>query len=568
MGFRFRQRIKVFPGVHINLTAKGVSSVSLGGPGATINVGKKMRVTATAGLPGTGLSYRQVVHPGSSTLGRRHLENESSVVETQLEQVRDSSEPSGLDVLSYSAAEWSESSMDELQNIIFEAHQQHNLLETELSELRTQVQEAEQSFERRNKWYRRLFQRRALDEAASNLANLRNELSDATQAVTDQGVAIDWTLPERLKHLFQVFVISMRKLSQQSPSIWRIGGSTQIDRIRERTSYNTLHDREPASLTFECPPFMPTRPGEPYAQVPCLKAANGFALYFFPSFVAVVRGSEFGLIRPTSLIIDMEWTDFVETEVPPGARVTGQTWRYVNKDGSPDRRYSDNPSVPIVTYEQLRLTSEHAFNEVFLFTDGSVNFSSWVEICDWFDNAEKRKELESLPQTSVVWQLRKEDDACYITAPYKGEELIGFGITHKDANLWVCLSVSHLGVELQPGTNIRYWLDDEPLVVGALSTSRKVSKESAAHRAWPQDSDYPELAPFKRLASARELFISVETDGKPILQLRVALSGVAGILGSIIPSVAHEGGISFIANEAQKATATACRDATVSSVGG
>jgi hypothetical protein len=535
MGFRFRQRIKIFPGVHVNLTANGMSSISIGGRGATINVGKKMRVTATAGLPGTGLSYRQVVHPGSSMPDKQNLEKESSVVERQLEPVSRLPEPSGPQELSYSTASWGESSMEELQSLIFEAHQQRLSLDAELLELRAQVREAERGFERMNKWYRRIFQRVAIDEAASNLAKLRDDLNDAAQAVTDQGVAIDWTLPERLKHLFQVFVISMRKLSQQSQSIWRIGGSTQIDRIRERTSYNTLHDREPASLTFECPPFMPTRLGEPYAQVPCLKAANGFALYFFPSFVAVVRGSEFGLIRPTSLVIDMEWTDFVETEVPPGARVTGHTWRYVNKDGSPDRRYSANPSVPIVTYERLRLTSEHAFDEVFLFTDGSVNFSSWVDICEWFDDAEKRKELEALPQTSVVWQLRKEDDAYYITAPYKGEELIGFGITHKDANLWVCLSVSHLGVELQPGTTIRYWLDDEPLVVGSLSTSSRVSEDSAANRAWPQDSDYPEPAPFKRLATARELFISVETDDKPILQLRVALSGVAEFLASIIP---------------------------------
>ena len=56
MGFRFRKSIKVVPGVRINLTKKGVSSVSVGKRGATVNVGKK-GTRGTVGIPGSGLSY-------------------------------------------------------------------------------------------------------------------------------------------------------------------------------------------------------------------------------------------------------------------------------------------------------------------------------------------------------------------------------------------------------------------------------------------------------------------------------------------------------------------------------
>jgi len=59
--------------------------------------------------------------------------------------------------------------MEELQSLIFEAHQQRLSLDAELLELRAQVREAERGFERMNKWYRRIFQRVAIDEAASNL---------------------------------------------------------------------------------------------------------------------------------------------------------------------------------------------------------------------------------------------------------------------------------------------------------------------------------------------------------------------------------------------------------------
>lgn len=56
MGLRFQKRIPIFPGVWLNLSKTGIS-FSLGGRGATMNVGTRSR-TFTLGIPGTGLSYR------------------------------------------------------------------------------------------------------------------------------------------------------------------------------------------------------------------------------------------------------------------------------------------------------------------------------------------------------------------------------------------------------------------------------------------------------------------------------------------------------------------------------
>lgn len=56
MAFRFRKSIKIAPGIRINLTKKGVSSVSVGKRGATMNIGKK-GTRGTVGIPNSGLSY-------------------------------------------------------------------------------------------------------------------------------------------------------------------------------------------------------------------------------------------------------------------------------------------------------------------------------------------------------------------------------------------------------------------------------------------------------------------------------------------------------------------------------
>lgn len=57
MALRFQKRIKIAPGLRVNVSKGGVST-SIGKPGATVNIGKK-GVQGTVGVPGTGLSYRR-----------------------------------------------------------------------------------------------------------------------------------------------------------------------------------------------------------------------------------------------------------------------------------------------------------------------------------------------------------------------------------------------------------------------------------------------------------------------------------------------------------------------------
>ncbi len=55
MGFRFYRRVRLFPGVSVNLSRSG-PSLSVGVRGAHVTVGKR-GVTRTVGLPGTRVFY-------------------------------------------------------------------------------------------------------------------------------------------------------------------------------------------------------------------------------------------------------------------------------------------------------------------------------------------------------------------------------------------------------------------------------------------------------------------------------------------------------------------------------
>ena len=66
-GLRFQKRVSVLPGVRVNLSKSGASA-SLGPRGADVNIGPH-GVTTDAGIPGTGISYRQKVGKGRGLMG-------------------------------------------------------------------------------------------------------------------------------------------------------------------------------------------------------------------------------------------------------------------------------------------------------------------------------------------------------------------------------------------------------------------------------------------------------------------------------------------------------------------
>ena len=67
MGLRFRKIFSILPGVRLNVSKSGVST-SLGGHGATVNVGTSGKRTVTLGIPGTGLSYQAPLNALSALL--------------------------------------------------------------------------------------------------------------------------------------------------------------------------------------------------------------------------------------------------------------------------------------------------------------------------------------------------------------------------------------------------------------------------------------------------------------------------------------------------------------------
>jgi hypothetical protein len=68
-----------------------------------------------------------------------------------------------------------------------------------------------------------------------------------------------------------------------------------------------------------------------------------------------------------NLTIKRSETRFIESDsVPKDAVVIDHTWKYVNKSGSPDKRFKDNPKLPICNYAEYHFNSEGGLNELLM----------------------------------------------------------------------------------------------------------------------------------------------------------------------------------------------------------
>jgi hypothetical protein len=65
MTLRFRKRIKIIPGIWLNLSKSGVST-SIGRKGLTVNL-KGSKTKTTASIPGTGISYSETSSNAQTT---------------------------------------------------------------------------------------------------------------------------------------------------------------------------------------------------------------------------------------------------------------------------------------------------------------------------------------------------------------------------------------------------------------------------------------------------------------------------------------------------------------------
>lgn len=163
---------------------------------------------------------------------------------------------------------------------------------------------------------------------------------------------------EHARH-FQSLVDAGHALAR-SQKLWRINQSGVLQTGHQQkvnAGAGALVRRSVAGVTHSGPKELVTNIAVPGV------AADGTAMYFLPDRVLLATKRAFTDIGYDSLRVQDRQTNFIESPgVPPSDAVqVGSTWQYVNKKGGPDRRFKNNPVLPIMKYTELELDSANGF---------------------------------------------------------------------------------------------------------------------------------------------------------------------------------------------------------------
>ena len=174
------------------------------------------------------------------------------------------------------------------------------------------------------------------------------------------------------------FKYDLLNVNNQLPSIWpKLAGSDGLWQVvgicelddngsKKNAGISTLYERKEAQLKYKTPYYIHTR-----SKVLQVKL-DDYRLIILPGHYIAISKNEVAMIETGEVKVFSETVLYAETEsLPKDANVVNRTWRYVNKDGSMDKRYRDNEKVSVCEYQLVRVESESGFRLVLLGSSGT-----------------------------------------------------------------------------------------------------------------------------------------------------------------------------------------------------
>lgn len=151
------------------------------------------------------------------------------------------------------------------------------------------------------------------------------------------------------------------KILQNNTRVWQILSSMQNTNLKANAGASSSVLRSPVFFSGSLPYFL--RANVPVIYIKLQKEQ----LVVLPDKLLIFNGDKIGAVNYSDLKFDVSYTRFVEEQaVPSDTEILDHTWKYVNKNGSPDKRYSDNRQLPVCRYGELHITSSSGVNTMLM----------------------------------------------------------------------------------------------------------------------------------------------------------------------------------------------------------
>ena len=168
---------------------------------------------------------------------------------------------------------------------------------------------------------------------------------------------LDYELTEDQNQKFADLVGAFKGL-MNSARVWRVPMEMDQPDWKRHAGASTSVQRHRIRLGMGLPRFVKSNLEFPFL------ALGKETIYFAPDAVLVVASDSVAALRYDDCEFLTSTSRFIEDDgAPPDTQIVGETWQYLNKNGGPDRRFSNNRQLPICIYGQLDLRSSTGLNE-------------------------------------------------------------------------------------------------------------------------------------------------------------------------------------------------------------
>lgn len=345
MAWSYRRRIKIIPGVHLNLSKGGIST-SIGVRGANLTLGKSGTYLNT-GIPGTGIYQRQ-------KLSGTNQRNPQQPIVTSDQFVYSENEIFSADVQEITSQD-----MQGIKDAIILAHQQRHELNRDLLKIKSKLAATKLKLIASYILIYGLVKKGIPEKIKVDITAQRNAIVQLKEQIENCYVNLEIDFDEEFQSKYTNLLESFKKVCT-SHKIWDITNESLQDSVRARSSAGILVKKKEVRFGLKSLPDIKFNFNALYFQ-----NANGADLYFYPNFIVMYSSSQkFAIIGIEELNFYHRSVRFTETgTIPHDSKVIDRTWAKVNKNGTPDKRFKGNYQIPVVKYGEFNLSTETGLNE-------------------------------------------------------------------------------------------------------------------------------------------------------------------------------------------------------------
>ena len=355
MSILFRRRIKIIPGVRLNISKSGLSA-SVGVRGASVTFGGRGGTYANLGIPGTGIYTRKRIDGRGNPIKEENIDQEYS----QQENIENPDES----YVSAEPFELTSTGLQALKDAVLEANNQRKLLKKDLKKIKFKVF--------KTKLLKIIFQITLLyflkpikKRIKENLYQLDEVIIQIKNGIDTSYVNLELELNEKAIKQYEKVLSSFKALTTTN-FIWDITSANDVDMIKTRSTASQTYERVKTTFSLQELPGIKSS-----FNALCLQNKNGADIYIYPGFLVMFNSEEnFGILELNKIDILFSETNFIESEQRPSDSVIVKyVWEKANKNGSRDKRFADNRQLPVMKYGEITLFKRGAIYEKYMFSN-------------------------------------------------------------------------------------------------------------------------------------------------------------------------------------------------------